>query len=162
MTTCFTDSSAKAQRQAVQRLPQTVSLPRTTTHEQRTTTNEQRTTTMPSTIATTSRALAIALTVLLFVAGSFPVAGLAFPGAAHWIAHLAAYAVIAVTYALGWQKQPALLVVGFVAALGTIQECSEIFTHHHALEFADILVDSIGAGIGVAIERAIVPATARA
>ena len=115
---------------------------------------------MPSTIATTSRALAIALTVLLFVAGSFPAAGLAFPGLTHWVAHLAAYAAIAFAYALGWQKQPALLVLGFVAALGTIQECSEIFTHHHALEIADILVDTFGAGIGVALKRAIIPAEA--
>ena len=29
---------------------------------------------------------------------------------------------------LGWQKQPALLVAGFVAALGAIHEYSEIFT----------------------------------
>ncbi len=48
-----------------------------------------------STIATTSRALAIALTVFLFVAGSFAAAGQAFPGVTHWIAHLAAFAVIA-------------------------------------------------------------------
>ena len=115
---------------------------------------------MPSTIATTSRALAIALTVLLFVAGSFPVAGQAFPGVTHWVAHFAAYAMIAFAYALGWQKQPALLVLGFVAALGAIQECSEIFTHHHALEIADILVDVFGAGIGVALKRAIIPAEA--
>ena len=114
------------------------------------------------TIATGSRALAIALTVFLFVAGSFPAAGQAFPGVTHWIAHLAAYAVIAFAYGLGWQKQPALLVAGFVAALGAIHEYSEIFTHDHTLEIADILVNTIGAGIGVALERALVPATARA
>jgi hypothetical protein len=81
-----------------------------------------------STIATGSRALAIALTVFLFVAGSFPAAGQAFPGDTHWVAHLAAYALIAFAYGLGWQKQPALLVAGFVAALGAIHEYSEIFT----------------------------------
>ena len=114
------------------------------------------------TIATGSRALAIALTVFLFVAGSFPAAGQAFPGVTHWIAHLAAYAVIAFAYGLGWQKQPALLVAGFVAALGAIHEYSEIFTHDHTLEIADILVNTIGAGIGVALERALVPDMARA
>jgi len=46
-----------------------------------------------SVIAAGSRALAIAPTVFLFVAGSFPAAGQAFPGVTHWIAHLAAYAV---------------------------------------------------------------------
>ena len=114
------------------------------------------------TIATTSRALAIALTAFLFVAGSFPAAGLAFPGVAHWIAHFAAYAAIAFAYALGWQKQPAMLIAVFVAAIGAIHETSEIFTHHHALEFADILVNSIGAAIGATLMRAIVPAAARA
>lgn len=123
--------------------------PRTTNHD------------MPSTIVTSSRALAIALTVFLFVAGSIPAAGQAFPGVMHWIAHLAAYALIALAYALGWQKQPALLVAGFVAALGAIHEYSEIFTHGHALEIADILVNAIGAGLGVALARAIVPATTR-
>jgi VanZ family protein len=113
-----------------------------------------------STITSTSRVLAIVLTVLLFVAGSFPSAGQAFPGVTHWVAHFVAFAVIAFAYALGWKKQPALLVVGYVAALGAIQECSEIFTHHHALEIADILVDFFGAGIGVVLKRAIIPAEA--
>ena len=72
--------------------------------------------------------------------------------------------MIAFAYGLGWQKQPALLVAGFVAALGAIHEYSEIFTHEHALEIADILVNSIGAAIGVALalERTLVPATAHA
>jgi VanZ family protein len=113
-------------------------------------------------IAAGYRTLAIALTVFLFVVGSFPAAGQAFPGVTHWIAHLAAYAVIAFAYGLGWQKQPAILVASFVAALGGIHEYSEIFTHNHELEIADILVNSIGASIGVALERALVPATARA
>ena len=115
-----------------------------------------------STMATSSRALAIALTVFLFVAGSFPAAGQGFPGVTHWIAHLASYAVIAFAYGLGWQKQPAILVAGFVAALGAIHEYSEIVTHDHALEIADVLVNSIGAAIGVELERALVPATVRA
>lgn len=109
----------------------------------------------PTTIATAFRALAIALTVIVFAAGSFPAAGHAFPGIMHWIAHLAAYALIACAYALGWHKQPALLVAGFVAALGALHECTEIFTHAHALEIADIVVNSIGAAIGVAPARAL-------
>ena len=113
-------------------------------------------------VAAGYRALAIALTAFLFVAGSFPLAGQAFPGVTHWIAQLAAYAVMAFACSLGWQKQAAILVIGFVAALGAIHEYSEIFTHDHALEIADIVVNSIGAGIGVALERAFVPATAHA
>ncbi len=108
------------------------------------------------------RALAIALTVVLFIAGSFPAAGEAFPGVTHWIAHLAAFGVIAFAYGLGWQNQPAMLVASFLAGLGAIHEYSETFTHHHTLELADIAVNSIGAGIGVALERALARVTARA
>jgi arginine exporter protein ArgO len=50
----------------------------------------------------------------------------------------------------------------FVAALGAIHEYSEIFTHHHALEIADIVVNAISAAIGVALARILVPAVARA
>ena len=114
-----------------------------------------------ATIVALSRALAIALTVLLFVAGSPPAAGQAFPGVTHWIAHLAAYAAIGFAYGLGWHKQPAILVLGLVASLGLIQEISEIFTHHHALEIADILVDSVGTAIGLILERALAPAVVR-
>jgi len=113
---------------------------------------------MPSTITSISRALAIALTVLLFVAASPPAAGQAFPGVTHWIAHLAAYAAVGFAYGLGWHKQPAIFLLGLVAALGLIQEYSEIFTHHHALEIADILVDAVGAAIGLILERALAPA----
>lgn len=108
------------------------------------------------------RALAIALTVFLFVVGSFPAAGKAFPGVMHWLAHFATYAVIAFSYGLGWHKQPAMLVAGFVAALGAIHEYSEIFTHEHTFEIADALVNAIGAVVGVAVERVVVSATARA
>ncbi len=59
-------------------------------------------------------------------------------------------------------KQQAILVAGFVAALGAIHEYSEIFTHGHALEIADILVNSVGVSNGVALERTLAPATARA
>jgi hypothetical protein len=75
---------------------------------------------------------------------------------------LASYTVIAFAYGLGWQKQPTILVAGFVAALGAIHEYSEIFTHDHTLEIADILVNSMGAWIGLAFERDLVRATARA
>jgi len=110
-----------------------------------------------STVVALSRALAIALTVSLFVAGSPPAAGQAFPGVTHWIAHLAAYAAIGFAYGLGWHKQPAIRILALAAALGIIQEYSEIFTHHHALEIADILVDAVGAAIGLIFERALAP-----
>ncbi len=42
-----------------------------------------------------------------------------------------------------------------VAAIGAIHEASEIFTHSHAFETADAIVNAIGALIGVAIQRAV-------
>ena len=120
----------------------------------------------PQSAITAGRASAIALTIVLFVAGSFPVAGQSFPGATHWIAHPAAYAVLAFAYAPGWQKQAALCVAlcvaVLVAALGAIHEIAEIVTHGHALEIADIVVNSAGVATGVAVERMLIQIRGRA
>jgi hypothetical protein len=58
-------------------------------------------TTTLSPITKLARAAAVLLTLGLFTIGSIPAAGLAFPGLMHWIAHLAAYALLAFAYGLG-------------------------------------------------------------
>ncbi len=102
-----------------------------------------------------ARAAAVLLTLGLFTIGSIPAAGLAFPGTLHWIAHLAAYALIAFTFGLGWSLRSATHMAALVAAIGAIHEVTEIYTHSHAFETEDVIVNAIGALIGVAIQRAI-------
>ena len=111
------------------------------------------TTLLPTT--TLARAAAVLLTLGLFTVGSIPTAGHAFPGAMHWIAHLAAYALIAFAFGLGWPKHPAALIAAFVAAIGIIHEATEIITHSHVFETEDAFVNAIGVLIGVSIQRAI-------
>ena len=103
---------------------------------------------------TLARAAAVLLTLGLFTVGSIPTAGHAFPGAMHWIAHLAAYALIAFTFGLGWPKRPAVQIAAFVMIIGVIHEATEIITHSHVFETEDALVNAIGALIGAAIQRA--------
>lgn len=71
----------------------------------------------------------------------------------HWVAHLAAFAVIAFAYGLGWSVRPAVHIAIFVATIGAIHEATEIVTHSHAFETEDAIVNAIGALIGVAIQR---------
>ncbi len=112
-------------------------------------------TTLPL-ITKLARAAAVLLTLGLFTIGSIPAAGEAFPGAMHWIAHLSAYALVAFAFAfgLGWPLQPAVHVSAFVALIGTIHEATEIITHSHAFESEDVIINAIGALIGVALQRA--------
>jgi len=95
----------------------------------------------------------VLFTLGLFTIGSFPAAGHAFPGPLHWVAHLAAYALIAFAYGLGWPQRPAAQIAGLVAIIGAIHETTEIFTHSHAFETKDVIVNAIGALIGVVIQR---------
>jgi hypothetical protein len=114
-----------------------------------------------SPITTLARAATVLLTLGLFTVGSVPTAGHAFPGAMHWLAHLAAYALIAFAFGLGWPKRPAALILAFVAAIGAMHETTEILTHSHGFETEDAIVNVIGALIGVAIQRATQRAIAR-
>ncbi|MDP2760181.1 MAG: hypothetical protein Q8O64_07205 [Sideroxyarcus sp.] len=102
-----------------------------------------------------ARTTAVLLTLGLFTIGSIPAAGHAFPGAMHWAAHLAAYALIAFAFGLGWPKWPAAQIAAFVAAIGIAHEATEIITHSHVFETEDAIVNAIGALIGVTIQRAI-------
>ncbi len=79
----------------------------------------------------------------------------------HWVAHLAAYALIAFAFGLGWSQRSTLSIWVFVAAIGAIHEITEIITHSHAFETEDAVVNAIGALIGVAILRVIVRLTRR-
>ena len=108
-----------------------------------------------SRITKLARAAALLLTLGLFTAGSIPAAGLAFPGVLHWIAHLAAYAMIAFAYGLGWPHRPAAYIAAIVATIGAVHELTQIVTHSHHFETEDTIVNAIGALIGVAIQRAI-------
>jgi len=110
--------------------------------------------TLPHT-TTLARTAAALLTLGLFTVGSLPTTGHAFPGAMHWAAHLAAYALIAFAFGLGWPKRPVVQIAVFVAAIGIVHETTEIITHSHLFETEDALVNAVGALIGVAIQRAI-------
>ena len=74
-------------------------------------------TTLP-TLTRLARTAAVLLTLGLFTVGSIPTAGHAFPGAMHWVAHLAAYALIAFAFGLGWPKRQAVEITAFVAMIG--------------------------------------------
>ena len=104
---------------------------------------------------TSAQIAAILLTLLLFTLGSFPETGLAFPGVTHWLAHMAAYGLIAFAYARGWPRISRIGIFALVAGLGALHEVTEIVTHHHALEVADILVNALGAGLGCLAHRAL-------
>ena len=99
------------------------------------------------------RAAAVLLTLGLFTLGSIPTAGHTFPGAMHWVAHLATYALIAFAFCLGWQHRLALHIAALVAVIGVIHEVTEIITHSHGFEIKDVMVNAIGALIGVAIGK---------
>jgi len=51
--------------------------------------------------------------------------------------------------------------VAFVAAIGAIHEDTEIITHSHTFETEDVIVNALGALIGVAIQRAMQRAVSR-
>jgi VanZ family protein len=102
-------------------------------------------------------ALAVALTLGLFVVGGRPEAGQVFQGNLHWLAHLGSYALIALTYALAWPRLGVLAVAGIVAAIGGIHETYEITAHGHDFEIADALVNAAGALLGSLLRR-LVPA----
>jgi len=52
-------------------------------------------------------------------------------------------------------------IAAFVAMIGAIHELTEIITHSHAFETEDVMVNAIGALIGVAIQGGVQRATAR-
>jgi VanZ family protein len=102
-----------------------------------------------------SRTAAVLLTFGLFAVGSIPSTGQAFHGSLHWVAHLAAYAMIAFSYCHGWPQRPAVQIAAFVAAVGAIHEVTEIITHSHGFETEDAIINAIGALIGVVIQKTI-------
>jgi hypothetical protein len=109
---------------------------------------------------TTFYRLATTLLILgLFSIGSLPAAGQVFHGTMHLMAHLAAFALIAFAFGLGWQRMQATYIVLIVASIGFVHELTEIITHSHPFETQDAVIDAIGALIGVAILSIILTAS---
>jgi hypothetical protein len=73
----------------------------------------------------------------------------------HWIAHLGAYAVLAILWRRALPHAPALWIAAAVIAFGFAQEAIEIAGHAHGFELADALVDAAGTVVGVAAAHAI-------
>lgn len=89
------------------------------------------------------------LLLALFTVGSLPTAGQAFTGSMHWVVHLATYALIALTFGLGWQNIRLAFLAAIVVTIGAFHELTEIITHSHGFEFNDAVVNGLGALIGV-------------
>ena len=71
----------------------------------------------------------------------------------HYLAHFAAFAVLAFAWRRGLRGVPAWLVLLAVVAFGFAQEAIEVAGHAHPFELADALVDAAGALVGVVIAR---------
>jgi VanZ family protein len=97
------------------------------------------------------RATTVLLILGLFTIGSMPAAGQVFHGTMHSVAHLSAYALIAFAFGLGWQRMQATHIAAIVATIGCIHELTEIITHSHGFEINDVVINAIGALIGVTI-----------
>jgi glycopeptide antibiotics resistance protein len=52
-------------------------------------------------------------------------------------------------------------IAALVAAIGATHEITEIITHHHTFEAQDVIVNTIGALIGVALQRTMQRAVTR-
>jgi hypothetical protein len=102
-----------------------------------------------------SAAVAIGLTIGLFLVGGRPEAGQIFKGNWHWVAHLSSYALIALAYALALPRFGILTVAAIVAAIGGIHEFYEIEAHGHDFETADFLVNASGSLLGSLLRRAV-------
>lgn len=91
---------------------------------------------------------AVALTVvLLWASVSREASELAAVGP-HWLPHAASFALLAFAWALGVPRAPTLLVALAVIAFGFAHEAIEIVGHAHGYEWADAIVDGLGAACG--------------
>ena len=97
------------------------------------------------------RLLTILLVISLFTIGSLPATGHAFQGNLHWAVHLSIYALITFSFSMGWQKVPTVYMALLVSVIGLIHELTEIITHSHGFEYKDVLINALGALIGMTI-----------
>jgi VanZ family protein len=67
----------------------------------------------------------------------------------HRSAHLISFAILALAWTLALTRAPTLVVALFVIGFGFLQEGIEIFGHSHPFEINDVVIDSLGAIIGV-------------
>ena len=101
-------------------------------------------------------ACAVTLTIVLLVASFVRPAGDFFAdstGALHWGAHIVLFAILAITWRGGLPHVSAVAIALAVIAFGFAQEAIEIVGHGHAYEWADAIVDSISAIIGISLAR---------
>jgi hypothetical protein len=106
-----------------------------------------------ATLRRTAFACAIALTVLVFVAGFVPSTGSIFRGSSHWFAHLVSFAVLGFAWKRALPRASAVFVALGVIAFGFIHEAIEIAGHAHTYELRDAIVDSVGAAVGVIVAQ---------
>ncbi|MCC6609124.1 MAG: hypothetical protein IT515_05540 [Burkholderiales bacterium] len=95
---------------------------------------------------------AAVMTLALLWASVVPGAGVVFAyGGMHYVAHFAAFTVLAFAWRYALPKAPAWAVLAAVVAFGFAHEAIEIAGHAHGFELADALVDAAGALAGVAL-----------
>jgi hypothetical protein len=75
-------------------------------------------------------------------------------GSWHYAAHFGAFAVLAAVWVLGLPRVAVVAVMAGVVVFGFLHEWSEILGHPHRFEFADAIVDGIGAAVGAMGARA--------
>jgi VanZ family protein len=67
----------------------------------------------------------------------------------HISAHLISFFVLALAWTWALARAPTSLVALFVIGFGFLQEAIEIFGHGHPFEINDVVIDTLGAIIGV-------------
>ena len=96
---------------------------------------------------------AIALTIALLLASVMPSAGQAFGGELHRKAHLASFAVLALTWRWSLPRVPVSIVALGVIGFAFLHEAIEIFGHRHPYEMEDVAIDASGALIGLILAQ---------
>jgi VanZ family protein len=92
---------------------------------------------------------AIALTIALLWASFLPTVGQTFGGDHHLSAHLISFAILALAWTWALTRAHTSIVALFVIGFGFLQEGIEIFGHGHPFEINDVVIDALGAIIGV-------------
>lgn len=100
-------------------------------------------------------AIAILMTIALFVVGGHPSASYVFQGNWHWIAHFSTYAIMAGLYRSGLPKHSTIMATLVVVSIGGLHEFYEIWSHGHPFELEDFLVNGAGAAFGALFMRTV-------
>ncbi len=92
--------------------------------------------------------IGIAMAIAFLIAASLPAAGKIATKPAHYAAHFAAFAVFAAVWIRGLPQVAPVAVMAGVVLFGVLHEWYEVLGHAHGFEFADAIVDGIGAAAG--------------